>query len=715
MEEYESIEQRNPRSNKITHENIELELPSRSSVFSGSNSFNAILSLNSKLSLAFLLMTVSINILAGLIPLIYFMESSNAIQEIGNNYNNSEQYYESVKTISILLLVCGAIYVIISTLGSFLLLIFSRLTANSWRKLYFKSLLEKDPTFYDLNPDAASGSNINIECRCIEEALGDEMMHMITGSVLLLSLWIMAMSYSIEMTLICLIIYPAQYLGMKLITAHNSESLKNSLKMYSLAELKSEETIENIKTIAALNCQESKVSEYSECVRPLKESYVKDAIKYGVGWGLEFSVMFAVSGVMFYAATYYIADKKKTWIQGEIALSDIYFVFYSYFMGTLLMSIISRSFSKFVKGERIARKIRGLDDDEKGKYGEIKIEDDQMHIKFKMVQFSYPSKMEVKVLNDLSFSIAPKQRVGFVGSTGCGKSTIAQLLLGLYMPNSGSIKINGMNMKNIDIKIFRESIAYVNQEPLLHSTTIRKNIKLGKSNCTDKEIIEAANFADAFSFIQNLPEGFNTYVGNKGTQLSGGEKQRIALARAFIRKPKLIILDEATSALDAITESTIMKNLSSQFSDSLMVVIAQRLRTIKDLDLVYYVKDGQIIESGTFENLRNDKSSQFYRLLETASELNNTEENSPVRNIPEFRTLNETIRTDMTSQIENHNKSKLSYLPGSYKSLLLAIVVSSLLCGVTFPIFGYCFAHIFSNLLQLIAISKKKTCILCYI
>ena len=708
MEENDSIEQKSPGHHKISCRNSELELPSRNWVSLGSISIKTILSLNSCLSLAFLIMTLGINTFAGLIPLLYFIETSNAIQEIGNNYNNSEKYYESVKEISIILLVCGAIYVIISTIAAFFLLSFSRLTANSWRKLYFKSLLEKNSKFYDLNPEAASGSNVNMECGSIEEALGDSIMLIISGSVLLLSLWIMAMDHSIEMTLICLIIYPAQYLGMKLINANSSESLKNFLKMYSLAGLKSEETIENIKTITALNCQGSKISEYSECVRPLKESYVKDAIRYGIGWGLEFSVMFAVSGVMFYAATCYIVDQKSTWFQEEITLSDIYFVFYSYFMGSVLISLISSSISKYVKGERIARKIRGIEDDEKEHCGGIKIEDDQMHIRFKGVQFSYPSKLEVQVLTDLSFTIVPKQKVGFVGLTGCGKSTIAQLLLGLYKPSSGTIKINRVNMKNIDIKLFRDCIAYVNQEPLLHSTTIRKNIKLGKKNCTDKEIIDAAKFADAFDFIHNLPEGFNNYVGNKGTQLSGGEKQRIALARAFLRKPKLIILDEATSALDAITESNIMKNLSSQFSDSVMVVIAQRLRTVKDLDLIHYIQDGEIIESGTFENLSNDKSSQFYKLLETVSELNNTEENFHARNIPEARTFHESIRTDRSLQIESHNQLKVSYLPGSYKSLLLAVAFSSLLCGVTFPIFGYCFASILSNLFTMNSSAKEE-------
>ena len=175
-------------------------------------------------------------------------------------------------------------------------------------------------------------------------------MLLITGLTLLIGFWVLAMIHSIELTLICLIIYPSQYFGVIISNVKSPEASKNAMSMYSRAGLKSEETLENIKTVASLNCQQSKVQEYSDSVRPLKDSYIKDGLKNGIGWGLNYAVTFAVSGVMFYVATIYITEDRTTITGGKIIIADMYIVFYSYFLGAMIIGIITTSHKKILRG-----------------------------------------------------------------------------------------------------------------------------------------------------------------------------------------------------------------------------------------------------------------------------------------------------------------------------------------------------------------------------
>ena len=219
---------------------------------------------------------------------------------------------------------------------------------------------------------------------------------------------------------------------------------------------------------------------------------------------------------------------------------------------------------------------------------------------------------------------------------------------------------------------------------------------LGKKECTDDEIMEALNHAEAQNIINSSIERLNMYVGNKGAQLSGGQKQRIALARAFIRKPKLLILDEATSALDMLTETRILQTISLEYPDLSLIVIAQRLKTVRDLDSINFLQDGQIVERGSFDELMQEKG-QFYTLV-TASQTNRVVEESPI--IPSVATMHfeEEISPDKMREITEKSLIKIEPISARYAGLLVIIVVSSAVSGIAFPLFGYFFAHIMINI-----------------
>jgi ABC-type multidrug transport system fused ATPase/permease subunit len=234
------------------------------------------------------------------------------------------------------------------------------------------------------------------------------------------------------------------------------------------------------------------------------------------------------------------------------------------------------------------------------------------------VTYSYQSS-NVPVINDLSLVIPTGKKIAFVGLSGSGKSTITYLLNRFYQPDSGRIMINRNDINSYNIGCVREKINVVFQDPYIFNDTIRNNILMGE-NIDDQKLIEICKLTHIYGLVQSLPDGFDTYLGERGTTLSGGEKQRIALARSLIKNSEVLILDEATSALDYNTEKVIQKNIDSFRSGKTTIVIAHRLSTIKDADMICVLKDGQIIQVDSHYELLS--SSKLYKSLvaaETAS------------------------------------------------------------------------------------------------
>ena len=201
-----------------------------------------------------------------------------------------------------------------------------------------------------------------------------------------------------------------------------------------------------------------------------------------------------------------------------------------------------------------------------------------------------------------------------MGASGCGKSTVIQLLQRFYDPDSGEVLVGGRDVRTLNIKWLRHHIGVVSQEPVLFDSTIAQNIMYGKEGATEEEMKEAAINANAHDFISKLPDGYNTLVGEGGTQLSGGQKQRVAIARALIRDPKILLLDEATSALDTESESIVQQALDRARAGRTTIVIAHRLSTIQNADVIASVEDGRVVEMGTHSQLM-DKGGLYYELV----------------------------------------------------------------------------------------------------
>lgn len=234
-------------------------------------------------------------------------------------------------------------------------------------------------------------------------------------------------------------------------------------------------------------------------------------------------------------------------------------------------------------------------------------------IYFEDVSFAYPGRPELKVLKDVSFHLKPGQKVALVGLSGSGKSTIVKLLLRFYNPDSGKILIDGKPIQEFNLINLRRSFATVPQEVVLFGGTIRDNIEYGRPGASEEDIRRAAEQANALDFIESFPDGFDSLIGDRGIKLSGGQRQRIAIARAILNDPKVLLLDEATSSLDADSEKVVQSALDNLLENRTALIIAHRLATIKNADLILVLDKGKIVESGTHFELIN-KGGLYQRL-----------------------------------------------------------------------------------------------------
>ncbi len=371
-------------------------------------------------------------------------------------------------------------------------------------------------------------------------------------------------------------------------------------------------------TLSGITNVKSFANEMYESIRYAKstESIIEKALQGAKARGFFASFIIlalfgSIVGVIWYGA--------RLVNQDEMSFGNlIQFVLYSVFVGASIGGI-AEMYAQIQKAIGAAERILEIMDEEAEPYeatNPAKISAISGSLKFDNVQFRYPSRPDISVLNGVSFDAKQGETIALVGPSGSGKSTIASMVLRFYNPDSGTITIDGINSKDMGLEFLRNQMAIVPQDVILFGGTIRENIEYGKPGASLEEIISAAKKANAHVFVDGFPEKYDTVVGERGIQLSGGQRQRVAIARAVLKDPRILILDEATSSLDSESERLVQEALDKLMVGRTSIVIAHRLSTIRKADRILVLDKGKITENGRHEELLAKDGGLYRGLLE---------------------------------------------------------------------------------------------------
>ena len=377
-----------------------------------------------------------------------------------------------------------------------------------------------------------------------------------------------------------------------------------------------EETFQSIQAVKAFTNEKYEVNRYTNSLNKVVNEALKAAtLRGGFVSFIIFALFGGIVGVVWYGA--------QLVAQGDLILADLLtFIFYTAFIGGSvggLGDIYAQLQKTIGASDRILEIL--------GDPSEVDIHENETSVPITFgaidlqdIHFSYPSRPSVEILKGISFTIEPGQKIAIVGTSGTGKSTLAQLMMRFYEPSQGKIMMGDYAIQDMPVGDWRKMVALVPQEVLLFGGSIRENIACGKPGASEEEIHQAAEQAYAKEFIESFPEKYDTLVGERGVKLSGGQRQRIAIARAILKDPKFLILDEATSALDSESEKWVQSALEELMKNRTSLIIAHRLSTIRSADKIIVMESGKIVEMGSHENLMAKKQGVYQKMVKLQTE-----------------------------------------------------------------------------------------------
>ncbi|CAF1464734.1 unnamed protein product [Adineta ricciae] len=483
----------------------------------------------------------------------------------------------------------------------------------------FRSLLQRNVAYIDVNNISQFNEKLFNNIDKIEMGIGHGFVSLIGTLLIMIVSTTISFIINWKLALIIFCINPFVIVTSLIFAQLTAKEVINELLTYSKAGQIAQEVFSSLRTVFSLNGGEFEQKRYEKHLQSTRWSNMRKSAIMGIFIGWLSLVNYIVYALGFIFGSILISYDTNHLLN----ISDILVCITISAQCISFFGVVGPMYQAFSEAQGAAAPVFQLiDEGQDSNINEMDLlgkattnEKIEMNvigdIEFDNVTFDYPSRKDLTVLHNLNIMARVNKTTALVGRSGCGKSTCISLLLRFYQPSSGQIKINGQPISDYPIKQFRENIGVVSQEPILFGSSIYENIRFGKLNATRNEIEEAAKEANAHNFIMNLPDKYETLVGDSGVQLSGGEKQRVALARALIKKPSILLLDEATSALDNVSEKIVQEALDRACKNRTTIIIAHRLSTIQNADHIYVFDKGKVVEEGTHESLMMAEGSRY--------------------------------------------------------------------------------------------------------
>ncbi|XP_014716024.2 bile salt export pump isoform X1 [Equus asinus] len=536
------------------------------------------------------------------------------------------------------------------------------------RKFYFRRIMRMEIGWFDCNSVGELSTRFSDDVNKINDAIADQMAIFIQRMTTSVCGFLLGFYQGWKLTLVIISVSPLIGIGAAIIGLSVSKFTDHELKAYAKAGSVADEVISSMRTVAAFGGEKKEVERYEKNLVFAQRWGIRKGIVMGFFTGFMWCLIFLCYALAFWYGSKLVLD------EGEYTAGTLVQIFLGVIVGALNLGNASSCLEAFAAGRAAATSIFETIDrkpiiDCMSEDG-YKLDRIKGEIEFHNVTFHYPSRPEVQILNNLSMVIKSGEMTGVVGSSGAGKSTALQLIQRFYDPSEGMVTLDGHDIRSLNIQWLRAQIGIVEQEPVLFSTTIAENIRYGREDATMEDIVRAAKEANAYNFIMDLPQQFDTLVGEGGSQMSGGQKQRIAIARALVRNPKILLLDMATSALDNESEAMVQEALSKIQRGHTIISVSHRLSTVRAADVIIGFEQGTAVERGTHEELLERKGVYFTLVtLQSQGDQALNEEDIKGKDETEGALLERkqtfsrgSYQASLRSSIRQRSKSQLSYL-----------------------------------------------------
>jgi len=489
-----------------------------------------------------------------------------------------------------------------------------RVVADIRTKLY-RHLVSLTPSFFEDNLAGEIQSRVTTDTTILQTVIGSSFSMALRNSLTFIGGLVLMFISNIKLTLIVLIVVPLIVFPIIFIGRKVKKLSRQSQDKIATVGAWAGESLQNIKVVQAFTREDLVTDQFNLAAEgAFQVALTRIRFRAVLITLVMMLVMGSVAGMLYVGGTDVLAGKLSA---GDLSA----FVFYAIMVAGALAAV-TEVYGEVQRAAGAVERIRELLDTEPEIVspstslhysGPEIVSENSILLSFQNVVYAYPSRPKQLAVNDLSLDIKPGERIALVGPSGAGKSTLFDLLLRFRDPQTGMIELSGEPLQDINLQSLRSKFALVPQQPVLFSTNVIENLRYGLPTASESEVIAAAKAAHAHDFIEQLPEGYQSFLGEQGVKLSGGQKQRLAIARAILRDPKILLLDEATSALDAQSEYHVQQALDVLMKGRTTLIIAHRLATVAHVDRIAVFDQGRLVDIGTHEHLL--QSSPLYKRL----------------------------------------------------------------------------------------------------